>query len=206
MQEDDLTIQEASPSELALIASAMNLFSIQDEASVTVTQLIKTAGISRSLFYRHFASKEDVYAAILLRDELALSSKMVDFKEIDSAGELLSEFLRFRVQQIKRYRLLFRLEKHLTDHESDLPRFRQWQALRSVHLETFSTLLNERLSSNSPINYPEQAQYYYGLIWSLATGVAQLSETDFFQELIQDRRGFNRFLLDALVKIGGSHD
>lgn len=206
MLEEELIIQEPSPSELALIASAMNLFMIRDETTVTVTQLIKAAGVSRSLFYRYFASKEDVFAAILLRDEIAFNTKMMDFKSIESTGELISEALRFRIQQIDRYRVLLRLESHLVSSASDLPRFKQWQSLRKAHIEAFSELITQLKLSGKSVRSQEQARYHYGMIWSLANGVAQLSETDFFHELIHDRRGFNRFLLDTLKTVGDHHD
>ena len=52
MLEDNYTIQEQSPSEKALITSALNLFIIHNENTINATQLIKAAGVSKAVFYR----------------------------------------------------------------------------------------------------------------------------------------------------------
>ncbi|EAR09744.1 TetR/AcrR family transcriptional regulator [Reinekea blandensis] len=202
MYHDETSIEEPSASESALIASALNLFTIHDESTINVTQLIKAAGVSRSLFYRHFSGKDDVYAGILLRDELSISLKLQELETSRSCGEIMREFLRFRIHQIERYRVILRLEKHLNALDPDLPRYRQWQVLRRRHAQEFKDLIQQSLA-DKPEHAQDSAHFYYGLIWSLANGVAHLSDTDFFYELLQDRRGFHRFLMESLERVGG---
>lgn len=201
MLEEDYIIQEQSPSEKALVTSALNLFIINHESTINVTQLIKAAGISRSVFYRHFANKNDVFAAILLADELALTPKLNELRICGSVSELLQEYLKFRIQHIEKYRVLVRLEHHLLDQDGELLRFRQWQALRRQHVDDFSDIVDSKLTRSGLVDR-DNIRFYYGLVWSIATGVANLSESDFFHELIQDRRGFTRFLLDSVSTIG----
>lgn len=201
MVEADFTIQEQAPSEKALITSALNLFIIQHEDTISVTQLIKGAGISRSVFYRYFSSKEDVFAAILLTDELALTPLLKELRVYGRVSELLREYLKFRIQHIEKYRVLVRLERTLLNQECDLLRFRQWQTLRRQHVEEFTDIVESKLSRLSPVE-KDNVRFYYGLVWSIANGVANLSESDFFHDLIQDRRGFTRFLLDSVESIG----
>ena len=96
---------------------------------------------------------------------------------------------------------MVRLEKHLLDKKCDLVRFKQWQVLRRQHVDEFTSIVESKLSRLKTID-KENIRFYYGLVWSIANGMANLSESDFFHELILDRRGFTRFLLDSVASIG----
>ncbi|MFT5009203.1 MAG: AcrR family transcriptional regulator [Reinekea sp.] len=202
MLTSSLSIKAQNPAETALIGSALNLFTIHNENSVTVTQLIKAAGVSRSVFYKHFANKDDVYAAILLTDELAVSPLLKKIRASGSAGELLEQYLKYRIQFVKKYRVLMRLEKHLQATDCTLERFVQWQLLRRQHVDEFAAIIELDLAHLKPLER-DNARFHYGLLWSLASGMAHITESDLFSELIRDRRGFTRFLLDSVSSLGG---
>jgi len=195
------SIQEQNPAETALITSALNLFIINNEDSISVTQLIKAAGISRSVFYKYFGGKDDVYAAILLTDELTLSPLLKDVRVYGGIADLLEQYLKHRIQQVEKYRVLMRLERNLQSGGCTLPRFQQWQLLRRQHADEFSAIIESKLARTKPIDR-ENLRFYYGLIWSLASGVVHISESDFFHQLILDRRGFTRFLLASMRSLG----
>lgn len=199
--DEKLAIKEQSAAEKAIVTSALNLFIIHHEDTISVTQLIKAAGTSKSSFYKYFASKEDVYAAILLADELALTPILKDLRVYGSVADLLQQYLKFRIQHIDKYRVLVRLERHLNETIKPVERFEQWQALRRVHVDEFSAIVEAKASRFKPVDR-ENIRFYYGLVWSIASGVAALSESDFFHELILDRRGFTRFLLESVGNIG----
>ncbi|WP_196157888.1 TetR/AcrR family transcriptional regulator [Reinekea sp. G2M2-21] len=201
MLEDQFTIAEQSPSERAVITSALNLFIIHHENTINVAQLMKAVGVSKATFYKYFANKEDVYAAILLTDEMALTSMLKDLRVYGTVSDLLEQYLKFRIQHVEKYRVLVRLEKYLLEKKCELPRFTQWQLLRRQHVDEFSSIVESKLSRMKPID-KENVRFYYGLVWSIANGVANLSESDFFHELILDRRGFTRFLLESVSSIG----
>lgn len=201
MMEETQLIQEPSASEKALVTSALNLFIKHHESTINVTQLIKAAGISKAIFYKHFANKEDVYAAILLNDELSLTPLLKDLRVYGTLSDLLEQYLKFRIQHVEKYRVIVRLEKHLLEKECDQARFKQWQALRRQHVDEFTTIVENKLSRLKPID-KENTRFYYGLVWSIANGMVNLSESDFFHELVLDRRGFTKFLLDSVAQIG----
>jgi AcrR family transcriptional regulator len=201
MLEETQLIQDPSASEKALVTSALNLFIKHNEKTINVTQLIKAAGVSKAVFYKHFANKEDVYAAILLNDELALTPVLKDLRVYGTLSDLLEQYLKFRIQHVEKYRVIVRLEKTLMDKECDLLRFKQWQALRRQHIDEFTTIVENKLSRLKPVD-KENTRFYYGLVWSIANGMVNLSESDFFHELVLDRRGFTKFLLDSVAQIG----
>ena len=194
-------IQEQTPSEKALITSALNLFIVHHESTINASQLIKAAGVSKAIFYRYFANKDDVYAAILLTDEITLTPMLKELRVYGTVSDLLEQYLKFRIQHLEKYRVLVRLEKHLQENKCELDRFKQWQVMRRQHVDEFTSIVESKLSRLKPID-KENVRFYYGLIWSIANGMANLSESDFFHELMQDRRGFKRFLFESVGNIG----
>ncbi|MEJ2072260.1 MAG: TetR/AcrR family transcriptional regulator [Reinekea sp.] len=198
---DAYVIQEPSPSEKALITSALTLYSIHQEKNISVTQLVKAAGISKSVFYRYFANIDDVYAAILLTDELQLTPILKELRAYGTISDLLKHYLRFRIRHIEKYRLLIRIEQYLSDKNCDVPRYAQWNNLRRQHMDEFMSIVESKLSRTKVMDR-EQLKFYYGLVWAMASGVANLYENDFFLESIQDRRGFTQFLLESVSSIG----
>lgn len=201
MLNQNFSIQEPSAVEKALITSSLNLFIIHSEKKTTVTQLMKSAGVAKSVFYKYFESKEDLYAAILLDDELSLSPILNRLKIYGSVPELLESYLNFRIQHIDKYRVLSRLEQTLLDKSCECERYLQWQVLRRQHVDEFTGIVQSKMPKSKPVD-AENIRFYYGLVWSLAAGFSQLSESDFFHELILDRRGFTRFLLESVGSLG----
>lgn len=194
-------VKVQSPAEKALITSALNLFVIQNEVHVSVSQLLQVTGISKATFYKHFANKEDLYAAILLNDEMSLSKLLKDIKTYGNVSQLLSEFLKYRIQQIEKLRLLTRLEKHLRNANSDVDRFLQWKLLRQSHYQEFVAIIQAKNEDEHALDR-ETINYYYALIVVLTRGLSDLSESEHFQELVSDKRGFIQFLLNSIEKTG----
>lgn len=193
-------IREPNPSEKALISTALNYLMKNSNKQVTVSHLMKAAGVSRATFYKYFASKEDLFAAILLQDEHELTPILSRLRVYGSLPDLLESYLSFRVQHIDRYRILVGVEKEL-NRSTELPRYQQWLQLRRQHVDEFTRIVRSKLAKSQDID-EENLRFYYGLVWTLATGVAHLSEQDFFHQLIVDRRGFVKFLLETVNLVG----
>lgn len=194
-------ISEQSPAEKAIIATALNLFIVHNESQINVTKLLNAAGINKSSFYKLFANMDDVYAAILLTDEISLSPLLKKLRIYGNLSDLLSEYLSFRIQNIERYKVLTRLETHLHKNKVTLDRFESWQKLRRNHVDEFTSIVESKLTPDKSMD-KENIRFYYGLVWSIASGIGQLSDSDFFHELILDRRGFNRFIIDSVQTVG----
>lgn len=199
---NDHNITEQTPAEKAIIATALNLFIVHHESQINVTKLLSASGINKASFYKVFANMDDVYAAILLADEISLSPLLKKIRVFGSLPDLLSEYLSFRIQNIERYKVLARLENHLHKNKASSDRFDSWQKLRRHHVDEFTAIVESKLTPDKSMDR-ENIRFYYGLVWSIAAGVGQLSDSDFFHELILDRRGFTRFLIDSVQTVGG---
>lgn len=195
-----LPAKDRHPTESAILNSAMSLFLLAGEDSVTMSRLIQTAGISRSVFYHHFAGKEDLYAAMLLSDELGVGDMLHRVRRSQDIALLMRECLKYRIQQLDKHRLLMRLETKLADGDSaNLERYRQWQRLKRNHMALFAEIASEQLNVDAD---SDDLRFLYGLVWTLADGLATLRDNELYHELIQDRRGFSRYLTDIVALIG----
>jgi len=196
-------VSDQHPTETAILSTALNLFIMAGEDQVSVTRLIQTAAISRSVFYHYFSSKEDVYAALLLNDELGLSPLFKNCHEDPDQGiaHLMKEFLNYRLQSIDNYGLLLRLEAQLNARECQLERFIQWQRLRRNHVEQFTEMARRQWDVQSHRD-DDDLRYLFALVWALADGMVSLSKNPLYLDLIQDRRGFKRFLVKLARQAG----
>ncbi|MEP4545817.1 MAG: TetR/AcrR family transcriptional regulator [Saccharospirillum sp.] len=197
------SVSDQHPTEVAILSSALNLFMLVGEEQVSVTRLIQTAAISRSVFYHYFSGKDDVYAALLLNDELGLSPLFKECRESPELGiaHLMREFLNYRLQSIDNYGLFIRLESHLNASDSSLERFQQWQRLRRNHVEQFTELARHQWGVESHQD-DDDLRYLYSLVWLLADGMVSLRNNPMYLELVQDRRGFKRFLTRLAEQAG----
>lgn len=196
-----LQVKDQHPTETAILNSALNLFMLSGEDQVSVTRLIQTAGISRSVFYHYFSGKEDIYAALLLADEIGLGPLIRKNLEAGSLSLLMKEYIKYRLQSVEKYKFLVRVEEKLMRSDCQLERFVQWQRLRRNHIELFSECARKHHGVDGR-SYEDNLRFYYGLVWALSNGVANLAGNDLYHELIQDKRGFVRFLAEAVAEVG----
>lgn len=201
MSDRAITIIEPTPAERALLTTALNLFVAHHETEISVKKLLSASGVTRAGFYKMFAGMDDVYAGILCVDELTLTPLLRQLRAHGDVPSLMSQYLAFRIQHIERYKVLIRLEDKLHRGESTLERFSMWQALRRQHVDEFTAIVQSKLPPEKQLD-KENIRFYYGLVWSIAAGYGQLSDSDFFHDLIIDRRGFTRFLVESTSLVG----
>lgn len=194
-----LPVKDRHPTESAILNSAMSLFLLVGEESVTIGRLIQTAGISRSVFYHHFSGKNDLYAGLLLSDELGMADTLQRARRSPDLPALLRECLKHRIQHLDKHRLLMRLELKLAQQGNELERYRQWQRLKRSHMAQFTELASSPLGVDPD---SDELRFLYGMVWTMADGLAALRDNELYHELIQDRRGFSRFLMDAVARMG----
>lgn len=196
-----LQVKDQHPTETAILNSALNLFMLSGEEQVSVTRLIQTSGISRSVFYHYFSGKDDIFAALLLADEMGIGPIIRKHLASGDLSGLMKGYIKYRLQSIEKYRIYLRMERKLTDSNCQLERFTQWQQLRRNHIELFSECVQRRDEGSSRAD-DDEARFYYGLVWALSSGVASLTDNELYHDLIQDKRGFVQFLAEAVADVG----
>lgn len=185
------------PTETAILNTALSQLLIGNVQQLSVTRLVKLSGLSRSVFYQHFSSKEDLLAGLLLADEVGLAEAMKPALAEKDLKTTLRSYLKYRLQDIDKYRLMVELETTLSAEMEPPKRFKDWRRLRKIHADQIRSIaVQDR--PGSPNDDQDRYDFYFGLVWALANGVASISNTDAYTQLIKDRRGFSRYLLELM--------
>ena len=71
---------------LQIIQVAMELFSRKGFDGTTTREISKAAGVSEAIIFRHFATKEDLYAAII--DFIICDESATFYSEIDQVMQV----------------------------------------------------------------------------------------------------------------------
>ncbi len=78
---------------LQIIQVAMDLFSHKGFDGTTTREISKAAGVSEAIIFRHFATKEDLYAAII--DFIICDESATFYSDIDQAMQLKDDMAVF---------------------------------------------------------------------------------------------------------------
>jgi AcrR family transcriptional regulator len=73
-----------------IIAVARRLFATKGFASTSIDEIVRDAGVTKGALYHHFKSKEDVFAAVLHREQETLTERVrkAAMKESSAFGML----------------------------------------------------------------------------------------------------------------------
>lgn len=86
--------REFARREQDILAAAIDLFSGPDWESVTVEQIAKQAEIGKGTVYKHFASKEEIYARVTLEFSSRILQAFRDINQQQSVDQIMREILR----------------------------------------------------------------------------------------------------------------
>lgn len=185
------------PTETAILNTALSQLLIGEVQQLNVTRLVKLSGLSRSVFYQHFSSKEDLLAGLLLADEVGLATAIKPALAEKNLKNTMKLYLKYRLQDIDKYRLMVELETTLSRETEPPRRFKDWQRLRKIHADQMRSIA-EQSQAYSSNDDQDRYDFFFGLVWALANGVASISDTNAYTQLIKDRRGFSRYLLELM--------
>lgn len=76
-------------------------------ASASVADIARRAGVAKGTVFRHFASKEDLIAAIVCRHVTTLADAAAQLADADDPGAALLQFLTVAADQRQRHDLTF---------------------------------------------------------------------------------------------------
>lgn len=94
-----LDVAKSSPSARErLLCAAYELFSRRGIRAVGTDEVIERAGVARATLYRHFATKDDLIAALVAERFERLADKAREALEHDDPWEALAGWIRFSVQ------------------------------------------------------------------------------------------------------------
>jgi AcrR family transcriptional regulator len=161
-----------------ILKAARRLFFDRGFKAVTVDNIAAKAEVSKGSIYLCFESKEEIYAQILISDNIALYERIKNFSHTEaSATQLLLEFARIYVDYFLNNNELFRIlmtfmmqtsQMNLTEKQNN-------ELIRSTNqnIKIFSEIIQKGVDSGefSPIDNIRQLQ---NGIWGMLNGIISL--------------------------------
>lgn len=161
-----------------ILKAARRLFFDRGFKAVTVDSIAAKSEVSKGSIYLCFESKEEIYAQILIADNLALYERIKNFSSIEaSAAQLLQEFARIYVNFFLNDKELFRIlmtfmmqtsQMKLTEKQST-------ELIKSTNenIMIISKIIQKGIDSDefSPVSNIRQMQ---NAIWGMLNGVISL--------------------------------
>jgi AcrR family transcriptional regulator len=97
-----------------LLAAAEEEFGAQG-LDVSVADITGRAGVAKGTFFRHFATKDDLIAAVVSRHAAVLIDAGERLRDVDDPGDALFEFLTVAAAQRQQHDVSFLLRAGATD-------------------------------------------------------------------------------------------
>jgi AcrR family transcriptional regulator len=161
-----------------ILKAARRLFFDRGFKSVTVDNIAAKAEVSKGSIYLCFESKEEIYAQILISDNIALYERIKNFSATEaSSAQLLMEFARIYVDYFLNDNELFRILMTfmMQTSQMNLVEKQRDELIRSTNqnIIIISEIIQKGINSGefSPISDIRQMQ---NAIWGMLNGIISL--------------------------------
>ena len=161
-----------------ILRAARKLFFDRGFKFVTVDNIAAKAGVSKGSIYLYFDSKEEIYAQVLITDNIELNKNIKIFSTKEaSATELLLEFSQIYINYFLDHNELFRILMTfmLQTEQMNLTQEQNTELIRTTNdnIKVISTIIQKGIDSGefTPTIDIRQAQ---NAIWGLFNGIISL--------------------------------
>jgi len=161
-----------------ILKAARRLFFDRGFKSVTVDNIAAKSEVSKGSIYLCFESKEEIYAQILIAENIALYERIRNFSAIEaSAAQLLLEFSRIYVNYFLNDNELFRIlmTYMMQTGHMNLTEKQNTELIRSTNenIKIISQIIQKGIDSGefSPVSNIRQIQ---NAIWGMLNGIISL--------------------------------
>lgn len=200
MHKESRKIREFRRREQEILSAALRLFLDQGEDSVTVEMIADEVGIGKGTIYKHFKSKAEIYLRLMLDYERDLS-ELLHSESIEKDREALSrEYFAFRMSDPERYRLFDRLEEKVVKNSQMPELIEELHGIRASNFNHLTGVIQQRIDEGKLEDVP--AYFHYCAAWALVQGAMSMYHSPFWQDVIEDKEGYMRFLTDIGVRMG----
>ena len=161
-----------------ILRAARKLFFDRGFKFVTVDSIAAKAGVSKGSIYLYFDSKEEIYAQVLITDNIELNKNIKIFSTKEApAAELLLEFSQIYINYFLDHNELFRILMTfmLQTEQMNLTQEQNTELIRTTNenIKVISTIIQKGIDSGefTPVIDLRQAQ---NAIWGLFNGIISL--------------------------------
>lgn len=176
-----------APMELTILNAAINLAIRTSADRISMTQIQKAAGVSKATLYQYFASKQDVWAAILLEEDIERARDACALVKTGDRDAWENYFYRLTLHPAKLV-VLQKMEQSLRQQEPNLPRYHDWLRQR----RSFLSLMVDAAEHNGVDEL--DARQRVAMVWTTLEGWLRLYNEPDFREFCAGRQVFARSL------------
>ncbi|NIB41118.1 TetR/AcrR family transcriptional regulator [Pseudomaricurvus alkylphenolicus] len=198
-----LKVKQFRQREQAILDAALELLIEYGDDKVTVEQIAARVDIGKGTIYKHFASKSEIYVRLLFDYENGLKTDMeqalVAAEQGDYSAPARAYFSK-RMSDPVRARLFQRLEEKMVANGEEPEKLSQMEALRQQMLSKLNDSFAQRIGEGRLKEVPPY--YYYLAYWALTHGAVELYHNHSFQDVIEDKAGLLKFIMDVGVHMG----
>ncbi|WLD56659.1 TetR/AcrR family transcriptional regulator [Salinispirillum sp. LH 10-3-1] len=176
-----------APMELTILNAAINLAIRTSADRISMTQIQKVAGVSKATLYQYFAGKLDIWAAILLEEDIERARDAGPLVRNGDADAWESYFYRLTLHPAKLV-VLQKMEQALRQEDPDLPRYKDWLRQRRSYLS-----LMVQAAQQHGVDEME-ARQRVAMVWTTLEGWLRLYNEPDFREFCAGRQIFAQTL------------
>lgn len=174
---------QLAPVELTILNAAINLAIRMSTDALSMTQIQKAAGVSKASLYQYFASKLDVWAGILLEEDLERAQRAQELVKHSRLDAWEDYFYQLTLHPAKLVALQY-MESALRQAEPDLPRYHAWLQQRRRFMDVMVYAAQQQGSEAA------HAQQRVAMIWVMLEGWLRLHKEPDFREFCTGRQVF----------------
>ncbi|MBT5388453.1 MAG: TetR/AcrR family transcriptional regulator [Porticoccaceae bacterium] len=161
--------------EQKIIDAALELFLKESIDRVTVSKIAAVAGIGKGTVYKHFLTKNEILARIMLDYERNITNVLAEGivkAEGGDSGAAAKGYFQARLERPELDRLVQQLEVRLADASDIAEQLEELHATRRSNEESLSTLMTGLIGEGVLEDVPPH--FHYLACWALAQGAVEL--------------------------------
>ena len=170
---------------------------------VTVAAIADEAGIGKGTVYKHFQSKSEILARILLDYENRIRVNMdqgIAAAEAGNPGAMVKAYFHSRLSNPELDRLVQQLEERIQDDPLVADQIAELHAMRRATTERIGTMVQRLIERGVLEGVP--AHYHYLACWALAQGAVDVCFNKGFADQFSDKDDLLRFITGIGVTMG----
>jgi AcrR family transcriptional regulator len=153
-----------------ILKMAFTLLSIQEPAQVTMEQIAEKAEIGRGTIYKHFKSKDELYARLIVRrrEKLIRKLEQIDSEGIERIPRLLRSYMEYCLQDKQEYAVHKRCDNHCIRENLGPKLVNELQKQQKRKIDLIKKILVKALGKE--VTESEDLIYYICSVWGMQRG------------------------------------
>ncbi|MCJ8313320.1 MAG: TetR family transcriptional regulator [Saccharospirillaceae bacterium] len=171
----------------AILNTALTLFLHWEFSDVSVKQIISAAGMSKGVFYRCYANKNELLLDLLMDEVFHMDQWVLNHQDFETSAKLVKMYFLEIGRHLGRYQLHQKIESYLEMSEPELFLvFKKWKKQHSLWVK------------HQLLNKDNKLDLLYAQLWAMLEGCARLQNHQHFQHLCSRKHPFEVFVRNMI--------